>query len=91
MTVLPGFLMRIAKATDPPEPGAGMMSIVIRRPYAYLQKELCSTFEGQEGVKVIVDRRYGERRTRSIPAEFERRRADRRRRKEELVEVLLLA
>lgn len=91
MGVLPGFLMRIAKATDPPEPGAGMMSIIIRRPYAYLQKELCSTFEGQEDVKVIIDRRYGERRTRRQPCEFERRRADRRGPKEELVEVLFSA
>jgi len=53
--------MRIAKATSPPEPGAGMMSIIIRQHYAYLEKELCSTFEGQEDVKVIVDRRYGQR------------------------------
>jgi hypothetical protein len=86
-----GFHMRIAKATSPPEPGAGMMSIIIRRPYACLEKELCSTFEGQEDVKVIVDRRYSERRTRTQTVELERRDADRRGRKEELVEVLLSA
>ncbi len=91
MTVFPGFLMKIAKATDPPEPGAGMMSIIIRRPYAYLDKELYSTFEGQEDVKVLVDRRHGERRTRTQPVELERRRTDRRGPKEELVEVLLSA
>ena len=83
--------MKIAKATDPPEPGAGMMSIIIRRPYAYLDKELYSTFEGQEDVKVLVDRRHGERRTRTQPVELERRRTDRRGAKEELVEVLLSA
>jgi len=91
MTVFPGFLMKIAKATDPPQPGAGMMSIIIRRPYAYLDKELYSTFEGQEDVKVLVDRRHGERRTRTQPVELERRRTDRRGPKEELVEVLLSA
>ncbi len=91
MTVFPGFLMKIAKATDPPEPGAGMMSIIIRRPYAYLDKELYGTFEGQEDVKVLVDRRHGERRTRTQPVELERRRTDRRGPKEELVEVLLSA
>ena len=91
MTVFPGFLMKIAKATDPPEPGAGMMSIIIRRPYAYLDKELYSTFEGQEDVKVLVDSRHGERRTRTQSVELERRQADRRGPKEELVEVLLLA
>jgi len=89
MSVLPGFHMRIAKATSPSEPGAGMMSIIIRQPYAYLEKELYSTFEGQEDVKVLVDRRHGERRTRTQPVELERRRTDRRGPKEELVEVSL--
>ena len=91
MSEFPGFHMKIAKATNPPEEGAGMMSIIVRRPYAYLDKELCSTFEGQEDVKVIVDKRYGERRTRTQPVELEHRHADRRRPKEELVEVSLSA
>ena len=91
MSSMPGFLMRIAKASFPPEQGVGMMSIVIRRPYAFLEKELRSTFEGQEDVKVIVDRRYGERRTSQQMVALERRCADRRRPKEELVEVVLSA
>ncbi len=92
MTVFPGFLMKIAKATDSREEGPGMMSIIIRRPYAYLDKELYSTFEGEEDVKVLVDRRHSERRrTRTQPVELERRRTDRRRPKEELVEVSLSA
>jgi len=91
MNALPGFLMRIAKATSPRKKGTGMMSIIIRRPYACLENKLCSTFEGKEDVKVIVDRRYGERRTRTQSVESERRRADRRGSKEELVEVLLSA
>jgi len=88
MSEFPGFLMKIAKATSS---GAGMMSIIIQRRYAHLEKELCSTFEGQEDVKVIVDRRYGERRTRTQLVELERRHADRRGPKEELVEVSLSA
>ena len=91
MSEFPGFLMKIAKATNPPELAAGMMSIIIQRPYAYLDKELCSTFEGQEDVKVIVDRRYRDRRTRTQPIELEHRHADRRGPKEELVEVSLSA
>ena len=91
MSELPGFVMRIAKASSPPEKGAGMMSIIVGQPYAQLKKELCSTFEGQADVKVIVDRRYGERRTRTQSVELERRRADRRTIKEELVEVLISA
>jgi len=43
MSEFPGFLMKIAKATNPPEERAGMMSIIVRRHYAYLDKELCST------------------------------------------------
>ena len=91
ISALPGFLLRIAKAVSPPEQAAGVMYIIIRQPYAYLEKELRSTFEGQEDVKVIVDRRYGERRMKTQPVELARRRADRRRPKEELVEVLLSA
>ena len=91
MSQLPEFLLRIAKATSSLEGGAGVMSIIIRQPYAFLEKELRSAFEGQEDVKVIVDRRYRERRTRTQAVESERRHADRRGPKEELVEVLLSA
>jgi hypothetical protein len=91
MSQLPGFLLRIAKATSSLEGGPGVMSIIIRRPYAFLEKELRSAFEGQKDVEVMVDRRYRERRTRRQAVESERRRADRRRPKEELVEVLLSA
>ena len=65
------------------------MSIVIRQPYAHLEKELRRAFKGQEDVKVIVDKRNGERRTSRQPLELERRRADRRTPKEELVEVVI--
>ena len=78
MSSLPGLLLRIAKATNPPEQGAGMMSIIIRRPYAHLEEELCRAFEGQEDVKVIVDKRNGERRTSQHPVAMECRQADRR-------------
>jgi hypothetical protein len=86
---LPEFLLRVVKATRPPEEGPGMMSIIIRRPYSHLEKELRSAFEGQEDVKIIVDRRYSERRGSVKPYEIEHRRADRRRPKEEIAEVLI--
>ena len=78
MSSLPGFLLRIAKATNPPERGAGMMSIIIRRPYAHLEEELRRAFEGQEDVKVVVHSRYRERRTSQEPVAMECRQADRR-------------
>ena len=85
-----GFLMAFAKALPlPAEEAGGMMTIIIRRPYSFLEKELRSVFKGQEDVKVIVDRRYAERRTAIQPVELERRHADRRRPKQELLEVVL--
>ena len=65
------------------------MTIVVMRPYARLEKELCSAFEGEDDVKVILDKRYGERRKELQDTAVERRKADRRRPKEELVEVAI--
>ena len=91
MSIFPSFIMTIIKATALPAQADGMMSIIIQRPYAFLEKELQSAFKGQKDVKVIVNGRYGERRGEIKPATTERRRTDRRRPKEELVEVLLSA
>ncbi len=81
--------MRIAKKDSLPEESAGMMTVVIMRPYARLEKELRSFFKGQEDVKVISDKRYGERRKRLQAVTKECRKDDRRRPKEELVEVAI--
>ena len=89
MTTLPEFLLAIATRTSPPETGVGAMTIIVQRPYARLEKELRSTFAGQKGVTVIVDRRFGERRVTGQPVAVERRHADRRTPKQELVRVLL--
>ena len=89
MSFLPKFLLRIAKAVPPPEEGAWIMSIVIQRPYAHLEKELRSAFKGQKDVKVIVDQRYGERRTSKQAVEIDHRRADKRQPKEELIEAVI--
>ena len=53
----------------------------LREDLARLEKELRSTFAGQKGVSVMVDRRYGERRVTGQPVAVERRRADRRARR----------
>jgi len=89
MTALPEFLLAIATRTSPPEKGAGAMTIIVQRPYARLEKELRSTFAGQKGVTVIVDRRHAERRRKVEPLPLERRHGDRRRSKEQLLEVLV--
>jgi len=91
MSNLPRLLFNICKATVAPEQGAGTMSIIIQRPYAYLKNQLLTAFKRQEDVNVIVDRRYRERRASEEPFAAERRRADRRTSKEQLVEVILFA
>jgi hypothetical protein len=91
MSIIPNFLMTIVKATALPAQTEQGMSIIIQRPYAFLEQELKSAFKGQEDVKVIVNGRYGDRREKTQPTTKERRRIDRRRPQEELVQVLLSA
>ena len=67
-----------------------MTYIVIRQPYAHLEDEVRRAFAGREDVKVVVDRRAGERRATQQQVMVDRRRADRRRAKEELVDVLIV-
>jgi hypothetical protein len=81
--------MRIAKKDSLPEETAGMMTIVVMRSYARLEKELRSAFKGEEDVKIILDRRSEERRKRLQTVTKDRRLADRRYPKEELVEVAI--
>ncbi len=65
------------------------MTIVVMRPYAHIEKELRNAFKGEEDVKVIVDKRNGERRKRLQDIAVEHRKDDRRRPKEELAEVAI--
>ena len=65
------------------------MTIVIQRPYARLEKELRNAFKGDNDVKVILERRSRERRKSTKEVEIDRRMAERRRPKEELVEVAI--
>ncbi len=89
MSQLPDFLFKIVRETPRPEEGRGKMLIIIRQPYAYLEAELRAAFEGQEDVRVIVDRRTRDRRTMHQPVEQERRKAKVRRPKEEILGVVI--
>lgn len=88
MEPVPAFQLGILSAAD--SAGRRAMCIIIRRSYAYLEEVLRRAFEGQEDVRVVVDRRYGERRTRREPGARERRRGDRRQRREEVAEVVVM-
>ena len=74
--------------TPPTEQRSGTMSIVIKRPYAHLEKEMRRTFR-QQSVKVLVDRRFEERRASNKSVATERRREDRRRPQEALIEAII--
>ena len=85
----PDLQMRIIKNTNLTEEGDGIMTIVVMRSYPNLEKELRSAFKGQKEVNVILDRRHEDRRKIQQAVEIERRQAEQRRQKEELVEVVL--
>jgi hypothetical protein len=72
-----------------PEGNPGKVCIIVPRPRAYLADLLAKAFEGREDVEVIVDRRYGERRAQKRSVGTERRRGQRRRPKEEVIEVVI--
>ena len=84
-----GFLLRIAKATQLSDEEHRRMDIIIRQPYAHLEEELRTTFEGQKDVNVILDRRFDDRRAITQPVETDRRKSGRRMQKEELVQVVI--
>ena len=89
MSYLPKFRLKISKSAHLSEGGPGITSIIIMRPYAHLERELRNTFKEEDDVKVILDKRYEERRTSQQAVEVERRHADQRQPKEELVEVVI--
>jgi len=82
-----GFLVRIPKAPIPARRGAEKMFMIMRRPYACLEKELKREFRGEEDVRVIADRRLGERRKSLQPSSSERGLADSRSPGEGLVDL----
>lgn len=89
MNPLPRLLLRIFRANPGLVENRGMAYIVIRRPYAHLEEEL-RPFEEQGDIRVIVDNRHGERRLNQGRSPVERRSADRRRDREELLEIVIL-
>ena len=88
---MPKLSMRIAKKSLSSGESEIKSTIVIQQPYAHLEKELRTVFKGQEDVKVILDRRYGERRERPKAVTVDRRKSERRNPKEELAELVISA
>ncbi len=89
MSFLPKFLLKVVKAVPTSGKKAGIMSIIIQRPYSHLEKELHSVFKEEKDVKIIVDRRFDERRTTQQAVEVERRLAEQRQPNKELVKAVI--
>ena len=89
MTLQAGFLLRIDNALSSVEKTPGMMSVVIQQPFAHLEKELREIFDGQGDVRVIMDKRNGDRRIKKQAVGLDRRSANRRSPKKELIEVVM--
>lgn len=90
MITTPSFVLSIARPADEvvPERPESML-IIVRRRYDHLLRELSEVFSGQQGVRILVDRRRGQRRKIEHLVPLERRKAERRKHKEELLKVIL--
>jgi hypothetical protein len=84
----PRFILRVVRVVEGLHHNPGRMLLIVRWPYAHLEERLRRLFEGRHDVEVILDRRRGERRTRSQD-QPERRRTDRRIVKEDMLEIIL--
>ncbi len=67
----------------------GLFHVIIHRPYSYLEDEIRRVFAGREDVRIIIDRRYEERRRQDVPIMINRRAADRRRSVDELIKIII--
>ena len=89
MSTLDGFLLKILNSAPSSKQAIGQMNIIALQPYDYLVTDIQRVFKEQEDVKVRLDRRYSQRRTKKVPFSDERRQADRRKTKETLVDVVI--
>jgi hypothetical protein len=90
MAQIPSLVMSIARpAIQVEREQAEKMLIIVKSHYHPLLKEIDKVFSGQRGVRILVDRRMGERRKAEQPVSSERRISDRRKHEEELLKVIL--
>jgi hypothetical protein len=76
-----------------PDAGNGKKKsiVVVRQPYAFLESAITTMFEGAEDVRVILDRRFLERRREAVPgvAQQERRNRTDRRSSSPMLDILI--
>jgi hypothetical protein len=86
---VPTFVGRVFSATELSPHKLGRMILVVHRAYAHIESHLRRAFEGRDDIVIIRDRRLRVRRMSTAPMPDERRRADRRSRKEDVLEVVI--
>jgi hypothetical protein len=89
MNFVPVFVVSILAATGGSARNPAMMRLIVRRAYAHLEERLRRAFEERHDVEVVTDRRHGERRVSARPVAMERRQADRRTPKDEIMQVVI--
>ena len=86
---VPTLVARVFSATEALQRNPGRMILIVRRPYAHIETHLRSAFDGRDDITIIGDRRHRVRRMTAGAVRDERRRAERRLRKEEVLEVVI--
>lgn len=86
---VPTFVGRVFSATDALKHNPVRMLLIVRRPYAHIEDHLRSAFEGRDDIVILQDRRSRARRMTAGSYREERRRAERRSRKEDVLEVVI--
>src|SRR2546427_3201724 len=86
---VPTFVVRVFAVSGGSAQSSGRMLLIVRRPYAHLEDRLRRAFGGRDDVAVITDRRRGQRRVSDRLVTMARRRGDRRRRQERLLEGVI--
>lgn len=89
MNFEPRFCMKISKMIRPDEVGCGEMYLTLQRPFMHLEDELRQAFASDQTATVIVDQRVEDRRKTCQPVTEDRRIMQRRKPKEEIIEVLI--
>ncbi len=89
MEFIPVFVLSVLGVTEGPRHNPARMRMIVRRPYAHLENRLRRAFEGRDDVEIISDRRRGQRRAGVRPVQEERRRAERRTPKDQILEIVI--
>ena len=85
------FIAKILRSVSAANAGRTEVHLIVKRPYEHLIAELHDVFGAQSDVGVKIDGRRKDRRIETRPIPSERRKQDRRKEKETLLELIIVA